>query len=638
MSTEASVHVARPTSGLGRLDALRVPMLFVACALLLAAPYLGASAYQARTIMLIAILSLLTSGLNIVLGYAGELAVNQVFLYAVGAYVAGYLGTAHGVTDVLVIFVTLVVAAVLVGLISGIPGLRLGGWSLAMVAFFMVIIIPNLVQVFDTYTGGPLGMSIPIPTIFGQELTANGIYLLIVITVIGWFAVARNLILSAHGNAFLVLRQSPILAESLGISVFRLKLTVYIIGAVPCAFAGALFAWLDGFIAPDTFTFTLALSVLAASVFGGATSIYGALLGAFLLQYGEQQLTGFDKWELVVYGLFLLLAALILREGLTGLWRQILGRARRRGWLPAPAPADSVVTGEAAAERPKQELRVDAIAGETLRCVGASKTFGGNRALSNVSITAEPGQVTALIGPNGSGKTTLLNLICGYYRPTSGSIALGDRTISGRKPFKVARCGVSRTFQTPLVPRGMTTRDFVITGRYAEGHVSMFSSVLRLPAFRRGVKEDRAVAARLLGLVGIESFANARVSELPLGTRRLAEVARVLAAKPSVFLFDEVASGLDTADIEALEDVMRALRAAGGTVVLVEHNFPLVVKVSDVVHVLSRGELLVSGSPQEIQRNPRVLEEYMGSPQAVEDVAEREHHLSPIGSDHESGA
>lgn len=611
-----------------QLAKYKIALLAVAAVLVILAPFLGMSAYMARTVMLVGILSLLTSGLNIVSGYAGELAVNQVFLYAVGAYVAGYLGATHGITDVFLVFAIVAVAAVAIGLVSGIPGLRLGGWSLAMVAFFMVIIIPNVVQVLDKFTGGSLGLSTPAATMFGQELSDNGVYVLIVCTVVLWFALARNLILSTHGNAFLVLRQSPILAESMGISVFRLKLVVYVIAAIPCAFAGALFAWMDGFIAPDTFTFALALSVLAASMFGGATSIYGAIVGAFLLQYGQQSLDVFAEWELVIYGAFLLIAALVFRNGLTGAFRSLVAALVRRGILPRPIVVQHDLVDDA-------ELRLDPIDGQVLTCREISKSFGGNQALSDVTLSAKPGEITALIGPNGSGKTTLLNLMCGFYAPSQGDIALGGHQISGLKPFKVARAGVSRTFQTPMVARGMTTREFVISGRYTDGTVSMGASVLRLPTFWRGRRADDHEALRLLQLMGIAEVAETEVSELPLGTRRLAEVARALAARPQLFLFDEVASGLDPADLENLERAIIAIRDAGGTVVLVEHNFPLVLKVSDTIHVLSRGTLLASGTPEEIQNNAQVLDEYTGAGDG-KSVGDIEPEMAIAGHDAES--
>lgn len=608
---------------------LRPAAALVLVALAMVAPGAGLiNAYWARTVMLIAILSLLVSGLNVVLGYAGELAVGQVALYAVGAYVAGYLGVRFGASNVLLALGAAVVAAVVVGLLTGIPGLRLGGWSLAMVTFFLVILIPNLIGIAEHITGGSLGLATAIPTLFGAEITGNRLYVLILAVTAVWFIVVRNLLLSRHGNVFLVLRQSPILASVLGLSVYRLKLLVYVVGAVPAALAGALFSMLDGFIAPETFTFTLALSVLAASVVGGATSIYGAIAGAAVLQLGQQAFTGFQTWQLVIYGAFLLVCGVAFNRGLAGLTRDALAWVRHRVQAaPAPHTASRTDTPEAA-----EIAELPTLSGVVLRTDRLSKSFGGNAALQDVSIEARPGEVTALIGPNGSGKTTLLNLICGFYKPSSGQLLLGDEPTGGRPPHAVARRGVARTFQTPLIPKHMSTLAFVATGRYARHRVGLLSTVLRLPSFRRNYRADDVAALRLLRLLGIADAADRPVDTLALGTRRLVEVARSLAAEPRVFLFDEVGSGLDDSDLAALERAIRLIRQAGGTVILVEHNFPLVLKLADHIHVLSQGRLLASGTPQEIEDDRRVLAEYIGATPDATDIADLETVSSPTAS------
>ncbi|MEV4092135.1 branched-chain amino acid ABC transporter ATP-binding protein/permease [Streptosporangium saharense] len=589
-----------------RLRPLGVPILLL---LLLAGPGTGLiNSYWSRTVMLIAILSLLVSGLNVVLGYAGELAMGQVALYAVGAYVAGYLGVRLGMTDVTLALAAAVLAAVVVGLVTGVPGLRLGGWSLAMVTFFLVILVPNLIDVFEHFTGGTLGLAAAVPTLFGAEITGDRLYILILVVTGLWFAVARNLLLSRHGNMFLVLRQSPILASMLGVSVYRLKLLVYVVGAIPAALAGALFSMLDGFIAPETFTFALALSVLAASVVGGSTSVYGALAGAAVMQLGQQTFTQFQDWQLVIYGAFLLLAGVLFNRGLAGLFHDGVAAARRRGWLPPNRPS-----AKAAAASEGREPQLGRLDGAVLLTEGLSKSFGGNKALQDVSVEARPGEVTALIGPNGSGKTTLLNLICGFYKPSGGRLLLDEEQVGGRAPYRIARLGVARTFQTPLIPQHMSTLAFVATGRYVTHRVGLLAAVLRLPAFRRGYAADDAEAYALLRLLGIEDVADRPVNSLALGTRRLVEVARSLAAGPRVFLFDEVGSGLDESDLVVLERAIEMIRAAGGTVILVEHNFPLVLKLADRIHVLSQGRLIASGTPAEIQADRRVLAEYTGA-------------------------
>jgi branched-chain amino acid transport system permease protein len=595
----------------------------VVVALTLALPWMGMNAYRMRQVILIAILSLIVSGLNTSLGYGGELAVGQVALYAVGAYAASWLAVRHGVDDILLCLLLAIAAVIVVGFISGIPGLRLGGWSLAMVTFFLVLLIPNFVNLLRGLTGGSDGLTgIPFPRMLGIHLQTPGhgrtFYLFVIVVTAIWFALLRNLIKSPHGDAFLVLKQSPILASTLGISVYRLKLFAYVVGAIPCGIAGVLFAFLSSYISPSSFTFTFALAILTASIVGGSQSLYGAFFGAALLQLGPEQIgASFQKYALIVYGVFLLAAGLIFSDGFAGIARSFGRRVGRLDWFPKMPTFTAAATGTA-----DRSEAIGALAGETLTVEGATKLFGGVGALDDVSLQALPGQITALIGPNGSGKTTLLNLVSGFYKPTRGVVRLGDARVSGLAPYRTARNGVARTFQTPLIPKSMTTRAFVATGRYVTHRIRIPAAALRLPSFRRGMAANDAEAMRLLRLLGVADVADQQVTSLALGTRRLVEVARTLASEPKVFLFDEVGSGLDEEDLYRLEQAMDLIRRAGGTVVLVEHNFPLVLKVADRIHVLSNGRLIASGTPAEIQSDPRVLEEYAGPAMRGETLAQ----------------
>jgi branched-chain amino acid transport system permease protein len=220
--------------------------------------------------------------------------------------------------------------------------------------------------------------------------------------------------------------------------------------------------------------------------------------------------------------------------------------------------------------------------------------------------------VTALIGPNGSGKTTLLNMICGFYRLDQGSTRVDGASLAGWPPHKVASAGVVRTFQTPIIPKGLTVAETVATGRYSTAYTTMPASVLRLPAHWRSERADRRRADEALAVAGIAHLANEDAEFQPLGIRRLIEVARAVAADPKVVLFDEIASGLDDDEVRDLGEIVRELAAAGGTVVLVEHNFGLVLDVADEIYVLANGELVASGPPAEIRSHPAVLREYLG--------------------------
>jgi branched-chain amino acid transport system permease protein len=576
----------------------------VLAVLLVAAPWLGISAGTRRLLMLSCILALVASGLNLSFGYAGELALGQAAMYATGAYLSGYLAM-NLVNDLAVLIVLSAVAALVVGLISGVPGLRLGGWSLAMTSFFLVLLVPQFIDLLEHYTGGAVGMvGIPDPHLFGRELSTVGLYVVVAVVTVGWFALVRNLITSRHGIAFQVLRASPVLASSLGISVYRLKLTAYAVGAIPAGIAGALFAFVDQYLAPHTFGFTMAVTVLAASILGGSMSVYGPLVGAAVMQYGPLRSTDFEQYSQIVYGIFLIIAGTLVANGLAGLARAAIARIGAR-WEAATAPS-----GSGAGQLPP-------LTGARLEVVDVRKRFGGLHALRGVSLTAEPGRITALIGPNGSGKTTLLNMICGYYRTDAGTIRIGGPDdgggdITGLPTHRVARAGVARTFQTPLFPRHISVGEAVAAAAYAPRYVGMLASILRLPAYRRAAAADRADVTEVLRLVGVEHLSDAEAASLPLGTRRLLEVARALMSRPKVLLLDEVASGLDEDEIERLAALIRAIRDAGPAVILVEHNFRLVLELADTIFVLAQGELVAAGTPREIENHPRVLAEYLG--------------------------
>jgi|HubBroStandDraft_1064217.scaffolds.fasta_scaffold03445_3 branched-chain amino acid transport system permease protein len=581
------------------------------------APWAGIGGYWTRQIVLIAIMSSVVSGLNIVFGYAGELAVGQAALYAVGAYVAGYMSVKLGVTDIFLCLAAAIAAVIVVGLISGLPGLRLGGWALAMVTFYLVLLIPDFVNLLPAQTGGAGGLAgIPNPTIFGAQLTGNGLYAVIILVTAAWFILFRNVVKSPYGDRFLVLRQSPVLMSTLGVSVFRIKLLAYVIGAIPAGIAGVFFAFYSTFISPDSFTFTLAITIFAATVIGGSRSIYGAILGAALLIVIPGEFASFNEYATVIFGGFLVLAGVLFTGGLADVAR-LIGRRLLPGRGNRPEAVAATMSDQALAlpaEIPGRELRVESL----------SKSFGGLRALRDVSLSAAPGSVTAIIGPNGSGKTTLLNVICGYYAPTHGTVRLGDEVLSGRPPHSIARAGVARTFQTPIVPTGMSTQALVATGRTVLSRAGLTQTALRLPRFRKARSADESVVTGLLRALGIDHLAAVDVASLPLGTRRLTETARVLAAAPALCLFDEVASGVDGEDLARLVRVIEGMTRAGATVVLVEHNFPLVLEIADTIHVLSNGELVATGTPSEIAANPRVLQEYVGVAPGAGDDAQPE--------------
>lgn len=579
----------------------KITLPIVAAIVIVLLPQLGLNSTNQRQVLLIGFLALLVSGLNLSFGYAGELALGQPAIYATGAYVAAYMGS-HGTTDILLQIVAAIGGALVVGLLTGIPGLRLGSWSLAMTSFFLVLLIPDITNIFAGATGGMAGaVGIEPATIFGVPLSTYGFYLVCVISVILWFALMRNLVTSRHGIALRVMRQSPVLASSLGISVYKTKLLAYALGAIPAGIAGALFANLDRFVSPGTFSFNLAISILAASILGGATSVYGAIVGAVIMQLGPSVSTSFQQNALIFYGILLIVGGVLLANGLSGLVTTTWQRYVLKG-----------VSTDRGARKDSRENHLAPIAGATLSVNGVSKSFGGNAALRNVSLTTEPGKITALIGPNGSGKTTLLNMVCGFYRTDTGTITLDELRLDHRPPHAIARLGLARTFQTPVIPVGISVADVVLSGRYVPERVSIGSAALRLPKYWRVCAHDLEHIEETLQILGLSDVANERADSLPLGTRRLLEIARSLVSNPRVLLLDEAASGLDEDEVARLAVLLGRVRDAGVTIVLVEHNFRLVLSLADTIHVLAQGEIIASGPPAEIEIDPRVLREYLG--------------------------
>jgi branched-chain amino acid transport system permease protein len=572
--------------------------------LVLLGPFVGLDSYWTLQVMLIAVMSMVVSSLNLCFGFAGELALGQVAVYAAGAYVAGSLGS-HGYADVLLQLVAGGAAAFVVGIAVGVPGLRLGGWAMAMSSFFLVLIIPDVITLLGNGVGGFSGLSgIPMWTLFGQTLSTNATYVVILAVALIWFIVFRNMVVSRFGNALLVMRHSPVLATSLGMSVYRTKLLVYAVGSIPAGLAGVLFTQVEGFISPATFSFSLAIAILAASVLGGQRSVYGAIFGASLLQLAPLQFTSFSTYQTIVYGVFLVLCGVLLSQGISGFLKPYIHR-----YVPGTRP--DIVPARAARDEaePAQAPR-----GAVLEITDATVAFGGVTALNGVSLTAEAGRVTALIGPNGSGKTTLLNVVSGFYRLKSGQVRLEGQELQGLRADKIARLGVARTFQTPLMPAHLTTREVIASGRYPQARPSMLSAIVRTPGYWRTRRRDGQRTAELLELLDLTAVAGHEAVSLPLGTRRLVEVGRALAASARVLLLDEVASGLDEPELNHLVDVLTAIRRDGVTVVLVEHNFDLVLRMADVIYVLAQGELIATGTPEEIQHNIEVERVYLGQP------------------------
>jgi branched-chain amino acid transport system ATP-binding protein len=243
---------------------------------------------------------------------------------------------------------------------------------------------------------------------------------------------------------------------------------------------------------------------------------------------------------------------------------------------------------------------------------GLSLSFGGVRAVDGVSLSVPENFVFSIIGPNGAGKTTLFNLISGVYTPDDGSVRLAGADVTGLKPDRLARCGLSRTFQNLQIFFRMSAIENVMVGRHRHERTGVFADLLHLPAVGRQNRETRAQAEAALDRVGLAGLAGQSAGSLAYGDLKRLEIARALASEPKVLLLDEPAAGCNPVETAALEGVIRGIAAGGVTVVLVEHDMRLVMNVSDRIHVLANGATLAEGTGAEVRSNPAVIEAYLG--------------------------
>ncbi len=248
----------------------------------------------------------------------------------------------------------------------------------------------------------------------------------------------------------------------------------------------------------------------------------------------------------------------------------------------------------------------------SLEVAGLTKSFGGVTAVDDVTFSITPGHIHSIIGPNGAGKTTLFNLVAGLYVPTSGTVRLAGRDVTALAPHQRAALGLGRTFQNLQIFFNMSAIENVMVGRHLRRWAGFLGSLFALPAAWADNREARAQATRLMARVGLEAYLDAEADAMPYGALKRLEIARALAAEPSLLMLDEPAAGLNPTETQEIDRLIQSIAADGITVVLVEHDMKLVMGISDHIIVLDHGRLLAQGTPAEVARDPQVVAAYLG--------------------------
>jgi branched-chain amino acid transport system permease protein len=526
-------------------------------------------------------------GLSIVLGLCGQINLAQAAFFALGAYSVA-LGTVDYNVPFCLCLVGGMALALAAGAALGLTTLRLGGHYLAMVTIsfqqILTVVLINAIR----FTHGPDGVSsIPRPMGFtsGQAFLALVVAILAISGYLVWRLADTRL-----GRAMRAVRDNELAASANGIDVFRTKLIAFALAALLGGLGGGLFAGGFSYISPDQFAFADSIVLLTMALLGGVASPIGSTIGTGLLILIPEWLRFLKSVPglyLAVYGLAVILIVLFMPDGIWG----YINKFFRTG-EPAPSKAAEPLT-----LRP-----LDSGAPMALEVRGLCKYFGGLKAVDGVDLQVRRGGVHALIGPNGSGKTTMLNVVTGLYRPTAGAISVDGVDVTMLPPHKRTVAGLARTFQNIRLFRSMTALENVVVGAERTGNALIEGGGDRLWL--------RARAA--LDFVGLGHRVNERIPSFSYGHQRLIEIARALAANPTVLLLDEPAAGLNMTEKKALHDLLGRIAAQRLTILLIDHDMTLIAGAARHVTVLNFGRRIADGETADVLRQPDVAAAYLG--------------------------
>lgn len=623
----------------------------IALAILATIPLTVNNSYALGLLTLLAIYGILLIGLDVTVGYLGQVNLAQAAFLGLGAYAAGICVTALGWGMIPALLASMAVGLIL-GALLAFPALRLEGPQFALATLSFTALTTTVLNEWEGLTQGAQGLSLTRPLLFGIKLDAQGFYwLCLALLILVWMAL-RNLLQSQWGRAFEALRDSPIATDAMGVGTYRHKVAGFAFGSALGGLAGGLYAFNFQYLQPQSFTYDLMVILLLGVVLGGRKSLWGAFFGATLivllpnllsnrllfeifsalglfaavvagvigmknkttqtfqavapiiamalLVIGGYMVENTENWRKAIFALMLFAVVVGLPDGVMGFAVRYLTRlfSVEPPALPPAANLDEVLPQQTPSNQPMLQLR------------NLKRYFGGVKAVDDMSMTVTTGHIHGLIGPNGSGKSTAVNVISGLYAPTAGEMLLQGKALPTGSLFKVARNGVSRTFQNLQLFGELSALDNVMLA--LKGVYRAPLPLVLLGFARAEEKRAQADALALLDLVGLKDQARTLAKDLTYGSQRFLEIARALACKPKLLILDEPAAGLAHPDVNNLVEIIKRVHQRGVTMILIEHHMDVVSELCDIVTVLDGGKVIAEGSAEEVKRNPLVIKAYLG--------------------------
>ena len=586
---------------------LRLPLAAGAVALFIYAG-LFADGFDLRLLALAGIYALLVLGYQFIFGHAGALSLAQGAFFGVGAYVTAIVGARYGL-DLPASFGLAILAPVALAIVVALPVLRLESHYFALATLGVSQVVWLAAVNFEDLTGGGDGLAgIPGIELFGWTASRGWGELAVVWGVVAFGAMlAWQLGRGLYGLSFRVMRDEPLAAAAAGINAGGLRFTAFLLSAAYGGAAGALHAHVIGVVSPNSLELPVMIACLTMAVVGGRTRVAGAIIGAVPLIHMREWGGFLEDYYLIAYGVAMLLMVIAAPAGLVGALGGL--RARFAPEAPMEPPGPMVMRQRRLAQR-----------GTLLELEGLSKSFGGVIAVDDVDLKIRRSEIFGLIGPNGSGKTTLANLVTGLYRPDAGQVWLDDRRISRWPPWRIARAGIGRTYQSPALVESLSALDNVAIARATAESTGAIAALATLGRDRR-LDRARANAMALLRAMGAGDVAMVACSALPHGLRRRVEIARALALAPELLILDEPAAGLTEGEQTDLARRLRSLIDDGLSLLIVEHNMPFLLPLASRVACLDEGRIIASGAPDAVRNDPRVIEAYLGAAPAKAEVA-----------------
>lgn len=575
--------------------------------------------YWVRIMTNVLYLSVAVAGLNISFGVLGKTSVGHGAFMAVGAYTAAIMGRDFGLPFWLALPAGIVTGA-LAGLILAAPAVRAEGKYFTMLTIAFGSIVYAVVSRWTDFTGGPSGVTGFGfgPKIFPVNPISNYYYICLIVAVVIWLFCGR-LIMTRWGKSLVGVRTAEPAMKALGMNTALWKIGAIVFSAALGGLGGVLQAYQDGFVQSEVYGITLSILLLGSVLVGGRAAAAGPVIGAAVLVIGPSLLADLNEYQFLIYGAILLVTGLVAPKGVMGFinW---LTRRRRAVVRPEAGATEDTSDGLPSLDEIHEETRSRPRTPPTdpvLTVQGIGKSFGGVRALDDVTFEVHRGEIVGLIGGNGSGKTTLANIVSGLLKGDSGTVVLDGSDVTRRSANR--RTGLARTFQHVQLAPELTALDNVVLGFHRERGATLLGEILGMPGARRAVAARRTRAREILDLLGVGDIADSATGDLSYGHQRLIEMGRAIAQNPIVLLFDEPAAGMGRDGLPLIARAIQVLAGQGVTVVLIEHHVDLVFAVCERLIVLNEGRKIADGDTDTVRDDPSVISAYLGGQLSAED-------------------